>query len=112
MARLAPCIGSMANRDCMEINELYKIPLTVLMMNIANTATSATSGKPDEQAALAFPLRKKFISSQEGSQPLVLLLVCLQIPQLPAAKTRRENNVVCTNPRNFFFRKLLWIANT
>lgn len=56
---LALCIGSMANRDCMEINELYKGALTVLMMNIENTVTSATSGKPDEQAALAFPLHKK-----------------------------------------------------
>lgn len=118
LARLAPCIGSMANRDCMEINELYKIPLTVLMMNIANTATSATSGKPDEQATLAFPLRKKFISSQEGSQPLVpaggifslpnfpqpLLLVCLQIPHLPAAKTRREDKtMLCAQTPEIFF---------
>lgn len=63
LASLAPCIGSVANRDCMEINELYKIALTVLMMNVENTATSATSGKPDEQAALAFPLYENFIFS-------------------------------------------------
>lgn len=128
LACLAPCIESVANRDCMEINELYKIALTVLTMNTENTATPATSGKPDEQATLAFPILKKLISSREGSQPLVpaegifsftyfpqpLLLVSPQIPPLSAAKTRREDKtILCAQtPEIIFFRKLLWIANT
>ena len=64
MARLTPCIGSMANGDLMEINELYKMALTVLLMDVPDTARSAVSGKPDEQAPLAFafsPLRTKSI---------------------------------------------------
>lgn len=92
----------------MEINELYKTALTVLMMNVENTATSATSGKPDEQAALAFPLYENFIFFWEDSQPLVpaggifslthfphpLPRVCLHFPHLSAAKTRREDKTI------------------
>lgn len=61
----------MANGDLMQINELYKIALSVLTRDVADSARSATSGKPDEQAPLAFPLCIKFICSQEDSQPLV-----------------------------------------
>lgn len=68
---MAARIGTMANGDLMEITELYKIALTVLMMDVVDTARSAASGKPDEQALLAFPLCIKFIPSQEDSQPLV-----------------------------------------
>lgn len=61
----------MANGELMEINELYKTTLSVFAMNVTDTARSATSGKPDEQAPLAFPSSIKFISSQEDPQPLV-----------------------------------------
>lgn len=55
----------------MEITELYKIVLTVLSMDAADTARSGTSGKLDEQAPLAFSFCIKLICSKEDSQPLM-----------------------------------------
>lgn len=53
------CIA--ANGDLMEIKELYKIVLTVLLMNTADTSGLAMNGELAEQAPLAFPFCIKLI---------------------------------------------------
>lgn len=52
-----------ANGDLMEIKELYKIALTVLLMNTADTSRLAMNGKLAEQAPLTFPCNIKPICS-------------------------------------------------
>jgi len=113
----------------MEINELYKMALTVLLMDVPDTARSAVSGKPDEQAPLAFALCIKFVCSQENSQPLVpagerlsliyplplnFFSLCLWRPLISAAKaTRGDGTSMCVQTLEIiFFRKHLRIANT